>query len=164
MQGWRKTRKGERAPAALALAAAVGAGTVLAILLFLLAEGLPAIIRTGWISFLFGPIWDPDRGLYGLAAPIIGTAWVIGGAFLLALPPGLWMAAFLSDYCPPALAAPVRWTLGLLAGIPSVVYGLAGMAVVVPAIRQASGGTGFSGLAGSMVLAMMILPTWVSLS
>lgn len=148
----------------MVLAGWTAAGIMSAIVVFLLNEGLPALSRTGWQTFVFGPIWDPDRGLYGLAGPLIGTAWTVGGALVLILAPGLGLAVFLAEYGPGPVVKLVRWSLALLAGLPSVILGLFGLAVLVPVIREAAGGTGFSVLAASVVLAVMIFPTWAGLA
>lgn len=135
------------------LCAITASAAVLLIALFLVLEGwaaLPAIL---------GARWSPEDGAYGVRAMVWGSLAVTGGALLLAVPAGVGMALFLTEAAPPAVAALARPLLQTLAGVPSVVYGFAGLSVLVPAIRRGLGGPGFSVLAGALVLAVMVLPT-----
>lgn len=136
----------------LAMALTSSAG-VLLIALFVVVEGWPAL------PGLFGPAWSPEDGLYGVLPMLAGSLAVTLGALLLAVPAGVGMAIYLTEVAPPGWARLVRPLLQGLAGVPSVVYGFVGMSLLVPAIRWALGGPGFSVLAGSLVLAIMILPT-----
>jgi len=123
------------------------------IALFVLLEGWTAL------PLIFGPVWNPEEGLYGVLPMVGGSAAVTLGALLLAVPTGVGTALFLTEAASPGVAAAARPFLQALAGIPSVVYGFVGLTVLVPAIRQSLGGPGFSVLAGALVLAVMILPT-----
>lgn len=134
----------------MALTSSVG---VLLIALFVLLEGWPAL------PALFGSVWAPEEGRFGVLSMLTGSVAVTLGALILAVPAGVGMALFLTEVAPPGLAGAVRPLLQGLAGVPSVVYGFVGMSLLVPAIRRGLGGPGFSVLAGAVVLAVMILPT-----
>lgn len=136
----------------LTLTLAAAAGVVL-IALFVLWEGWPAL------PTLLGGIWSPEDGRFGIRPMLWGSVAVTLGALVLAVPAGLGLALFLTEVASPRLATIYRPLLQGLAGVPSVVYGFVGMSLLVPAIRAHIGGPGFSVLAGSVVLAVMILPT-----
>ena len=143
----------------------VAVAFVLLISIYLIISGLPAIIEIGPINFLFGTRWYGSAGELGLLAiiraPFAGTA----GAILIGVPIGLLTAVFLSKVAPPRFAAVVHAAVELLAGIPSVVYGLVGMILLVPAIRVAFDlPSGATLLAAIIVLAVMILPSIISVS
>ena len=142
-------------------------GCVLAITVYLVLSGLPAIREIGLWNFLFGKEWastaaDPRFGILPfLLSSVYGTA----GAILLGVPVGFLTAVFLAKAAPPKLRAALSGALSLLAGIPSVVYGLVGMMVLVPGIRKLFGlPDGASLLAGILVLAVMILPSIIKVS
>lgn len=137
----------------LGACAVLSGGAIAFLTLFILGEGWPVLPR------LAGGIWDPDGGLYGIAPMVAGTAAITLGAMLVALPAGVGIAVVLSEMAPPAVARALRPVLQAMAGVPSVVWGFWGLAVLVPAIRNHLGGAGFSVLAGSAVLAVMVLPT-----
>lgn len=145
----------------------VSVGFVLLISVYLILSGLPAIQEIGLREFLFGTVWkstaaEPKFGILPfLLTSIYGTA----GAVLIGVPVGLLTAIFLAKAAPPRLAAVVRPAVELLAGIPSVVYGLIGMIVLVPAIRTTFNlSDGACLLAAILVLAIMILPSIISVS
>ena len=141
---------------------------VLVISVYLIISGLPAIQEVGLKEFLLGTEWasthktDPKFGILPfILTSIYGTA----GAIVIGVPIGFLTAVFLAKVAPPKLAAVVRPAVDLLAGIPSVVYGLVGMIVLVPAIRTAFDlPAGDSLLAAMIVLAVMILPSIISVS
>ena len=142
-------------------------GCVLAITVYLVLSGLPAIREIGLWSFLFGKEWastaaDPKFGILPfLLTSVYGTA----GAILLGVPVGFLTAVYLAKAAPPKVRAVLSGAVSLLAGIPSVVYGLVGMMVLVPAIRKLFGlPDGASLLAGILVLAVMILPSIIKVS
>jgi phosphate transport system permease protein len=137
---------------------------VFMIALFVMSNGLPLILRTGLLEFVGGTTWRPLSGSFGVFPMIYGTLLVTFGALMLAVPVGLGAAAFLAELSPPALERAIRPAIQLLAGIPSVVYGFWGIVVLVPALRNLFGGSGFSALAGSIILAIMILPTIINIS
>lgn len=147
----------------------VAVGFVLCISVYLVISGLPAIREIGLTKFLFGKVWAPTNATTGpqfsilpfLLTSVYGTA----GALLLGVPVGLMTAIFLAKAAPPRLAAMIRTAVQLLAGIPSVVYGLVGMIVLVPAIRRAFGlGSGACLLAAILVLTVMVLPSIINVA
>lgn len=137
---------------ALRASAAVSGAVVLLIGGFLVLEALPALREIGFARFFRDASWHPSSGLYNLSPMIAGTLFAMTGAVLLATPLGILSAIFGRFYAPPRMATSYRSLVELLAGIPSVVYGLWGLMVLVPAL-------GASLLAGILVLAVMIFPT-----
>lgn len=145
----------------------IAIGLVLFISIYLVISGIPAIREIGLVDFLFGKTWastaaDPRYGILPfLLTSIYGTA----GAIAIGVPVGLFTAIFLAKVASPRVAGLVRPAVELLAGIPSVVYGLVGMIVLVPAVRVffnlADGASLFSAM---VVLAIMILPSIISVS
>ena len=142
-------------------------GCVLAITVYLVLSGLPAIREIGLWNFLFGKEWastaaDPKFGILPfLLSSVYGTA----GAILLGVPVGFLTAVYLAKAAPPKLRAALSGAVSLLAGIPSVVYGLVGMMVLVPGIRKLFHlPDGANLLAGILVLAVMILPSIIKVS
>ena len=142
-------------------------GCVLAITVYLVLSGIPAIREIGLWNFLFGKEWastaaDPRFGILPfILTSIYGTA----GAILLGVPVGFMTAVFLAKMAPPKLKTAVSAAVSLLAGIPSVVYGLVGMLVLVPGIRQVFHIPDGSGLlAAIIVLAIMILPSIINVA
>jgi len=159
----------------LLIAAAVAMVSVALITIFVFMNGLPAIAEQGFVSFMFGDRWRPGNGLYGIMPLMAGTLSVTGLALLIGVPTGVASAIFLADILHKKAAAVFKFAIELLAGIPSVVYGFFGLIVVVPMVKRSflpiiqyfdpeATTTGFSILAGGIVLAIMILPTVVSLS
>ena len=148
----------------------VAVAFVLLISIYLIISGLPAIleigpINFGPINFLFGTRWYASTGDFGIFAIILTSFAGTAGAILVGVPIGLMTAIFLSKVAPPKFAAVVHTAVELLAGIPSVVYGLVGMILLVPAIRVAFDlPSGATLLAAIIVLAVMILPSIVSVS
>ena len=147
----------------------IAVGFVLAITIYLVVSGLPAIFKIGPIKFLFGTTWAPTATTtdpsYGILPFILTSIYGTAGAILIGIPVGLLTAVFLAKVAPAKLANVIRTAVQLLAGIPSVVYGLVGMIVLVPAIQKlfnlASGATL---LAAIIVLAIMILPSIINVS
>jgi phosphate transport system permease protein len=131
--------------------------------LFVIQQGIPALRTIGIFKFLFGTVWRPGIGEFGILPMIVGSIYVTIGALLLSAPLGIACAIFLAEVAPYRVRGVVRSAVELLVGIPSVVYGLVGMVVIVPLIREI-GGTGYSVLAGVIVLTIMVLPTVVSIS
>ncbi len=129
--------------------------------LFTLREGWPALQQVGLGKLLLGTVWRPQRGEFGLLPMIAGSVLVTIGALILGVPLGVGCAVFLAEIAPRNVRSIVRPAVELLAGIPSVVYGLFGLVVLVPLVRliPAPGNTGFGLLSASIVLAVMILPT-----
>ena len=140
---------------------------VLFISIYLIISGLPAIREIGLVDFLFGQTWastakDPQFGILPfILTSIYGTA----GAIVLGVPVGFMTAMFLSKVASKKTARVIRTAVDLLAGIPSVVYGLIGMMVLVPAVRVAFNlPDGASLFCAIIVLAVMILPSIISVS
>jgi len=144
---------------------ALSALSVLALItIFIFIKGVPIINKVGFFNFVFGMVWDPSHGAYGIFPMIIGSVSVTLGAAILGVPVAICCSIFLSEFAPAALSNIVRPAIQLLAAIPSVVYGFWGLLFVVPAIRIYLGGPGLSILAGSIILAIMILPTIISIA
>lgn len=147
----------------------VAVGFVLCISVYLVISGLPAIREIGLTNFLFGKVWAPTNATtgpqFGILPFILTSIYGTAGALLLGVPVGLMTAIFLAKAAPPRLAAVIRTAVQLLAGIPSVVYGLVGMIVLVPAIRRAFGlGSGACLLAAILVLTVMVLPSIINVA
>ena len=144
----------------------VAVGFVLLITIYLVASGLPAIREIGLADFLFGTTWSStakENPQFGILPMILTSVYGTAGAVVLGVPVGFLTAVFLSKIASPKLAAVIRPAVELLAGIPSVVYGLVGMMILLPAIRTGFGlAVGDSLLAAIIVLAVMILPTVIS--
>lgn len=136
---------------------------LLAIAIFILYESLPAWKDIGIFKFLFGTEWRPGEEKFGILGMIIGSIAVTLGAMILAIPLGVACAILLAEVAPDRVRRLLRPAVELLIGIPSVVYGLVGMVLVVPQIRHL-GGNGYSILAASLVLMAMVLPTIISIS
>ncbi|HCE77391.1 MAG TPA: phosphate ABC transporter permease subunit PstC, partial [Lachnospiraceae bacterium] len=140
---------------------------VLFITLFLVVSGVPAIGKIGIFKFLFGTVWastasDPK---FGILPFILTSVYGTFGAVLIAVPVGLLCAIYLSKFAGSRLAELIRSAVELLAGIPSVVYGLVGMILIVPAVRTVfhlpDGANLFSAI---IVLSVMVLPNVISVS
>ena len=140
---------------------------VLFISIYLIVSGLPAIREIGLVDFLFGTEWASTAAepKFGILPFILTSIYGTAGAIVLGVPVGCMTAVFLAKVAPPRLASLVRPAVDLLAGIPSVVYGLIGMMVLVPAVRVAFHlPDGASLFCAILVLAVMILPSIISVS
>ena len=145
----------------------VTVGCVLLISVYLVVSGIPAIREIGLVKFLFGPVWNSNAAepQFGILPFILTSIYGTAGAILLGVPVGFMTAVFLAKIAPPKLKTAVSAAVSLLAGIPSVVYGLVGMLVLVPGIRQVFHIPDGSGLlAAIIVLAIMILPSIIKVS
>ncbi|MDR2136272.1 MAG: phosphate ABC transporter permease subunit PstC [Treponema sp.] len=145
-------------------AACVCISCVALICLFLFVNGIPAIGKIGPLAFLLGTTWKPGNDLYGIAPMILGSIYVTAGAVIFGVPLGVFTAIFMAKFCgktPHKVFSPL---VSLLAGIPSIIYGFFGLVVLVPALRFLFGGSGKSLLTASLLLALMILPTIISIS
>lgn len=155
----------EKATERIFLVIALSALSTLALItVFILIEGLPIIAKVGVFNFVFGMVWAPSQGSYGIFPMIIGSITVTLGAAILGVPVAICSSIFLAEFAPAALRNLVRPAIQLLAGIPSVVYGFWGLLFIVPFIRNYLGGPGLSILAGSIILGIMILPTVISIT
>ncbi len=142
-------------------------GCVLLITVYLILSGIPAIRKIGIMNFLFGKKWASTAAQpqYGILPFILTSIYGTGGAIVIGVPIGLMTAVYLSKIAPPKVKTVVEAAVSLLAGIPSVVYGLVGMMVLVPGIRVAFRiPDGASLFAAIIVLAVMILPGVVKVS
>ena len=142
---------------------------VVLICLFLFANGLPAMKEIGLLNFLTGAKWKPGNDIYGILPMILGSIYITAGAVAIGVPVGLLTAIFMAFYCPKKLYGLLKPCTELLAGIPSIVYGIFGMVVIVPCIRTVAAlfGADISGssiLAASVLLGIMILPTVIGVS
>lgn len=145
----------------------VTVGCVLLITLYLIISGVPAIAEIGFIPFLFGKTWASTAAepKFGILPFILTSIYGTCGAILIGIPVGFLTAVFLSKMAPPRVRTVMESAVSLLAGIPSVVYGLVGMLVLVPAIRRIFHvPDGASLLAAMAVLAVMILPSIIKVS
>ena len=149
---------------AVFISASVSFIVLLAIFVFIFRSGLPAFEEIGVLDFMFGTVWRPGQGAYGILVMVVGSLQVTVGALLLAVPLGIACAILLAEVAPPRVRQILRPAVELLVGIPSVVYGLVGMVLLLPAVREYFGGTGASVLAASIVLTAMVLPTIISIS
>jgi phosphate transport system permease protein len=134
--------------------------------IFTIRESLEAWNEVGFLNFLTGTSWHPTQGELGILQMIIGSILATFGSLVLGVPLAFGCAIFLAEIAPLGIQRVLRPAIQLLAGIPSVVFGLFGLVVLVPAIRkiQIYGNSGFSILAASIVLAVMILPTIASIT
>ena len=145
----------------------VTVGCVLLITVYLVISGIPAIHEIGLVKFLFGRVWASTQAepQFGILPFILTSIYGTAGAIVLGVPIGFLTAVFLAKAASPRLRAVVEEAVSLLAGIPSVVYGLVGMLVLVPGIRKIFGlPDGASLLAAIIVLAVMILPSIIKVS
>ena len=142
-------------------------GCVLLITIYLILSGIPAIHKIGLFDFLLGDTWasTASKPSFGILPFILTSIYGTAGAILLGVPVGFFTAVYLAKLAPPAVKHIVSSAVSLLAGIPSVVYGLVGMMVLVPAIRTVFQiPDGASLLAAIIVLGIMILPSIINVS
>ena len=138
---------------------------VLFITIFLVISGVPAITKIGFFKFIFGTKWasTASNPSFGILPFILTSVYGTCGALLVSVPVGIFCAAYLAKMAPGPVAAVVREAVDLLAGIPSVVYGLFGMLIIVPGVRKLfnlpDGANLFS---ATVVLAIMVLPSIIS--
>ena len=142
-------------------------GFVLLITVYLIISGIPAIRQIGLIQFLFGKTWASTAATpsFGILPFILTSVYGTAGAILIGVPIGFLTAVYLAKMAPAKVRSVMEAAVSLLAGIPSVVYGLVGMLILVPAIRSVFHlSDGSSLLAAIIVLAIMILPSIVKVS
>ncbi|MGL6201750.1 MAG: phosphate ABC transporter permease subunit PstC [Lachnospiraceae bacterium] len=152
-----------------AAAAGVSVAALVLICVFLFANGIPGMSKIGLLDFLTGKTWKPGNDIYGIMPMIFGSLYITAGAMLFGIPVGIFTAVFLAYYCPGKIYRPLKRSVDLLAGIPSVVYGFFGLVVLVPFIRNIGrslgfGGNGSSILTASLLLGIMILPTIIGVT
>ncbi len=142
-------------------------GFVLLITVYLIISGIPAIKEIGFAEFMFGQTWESTakEPKFGILPFILTSVYGTAGAIVLGVPIGFLTAVYLAKVAQPKIKSAVLSAVSLLAGIPSVVYGLVGMLVLVPAIRKIFNvPDGASLLAAIIVLAIMILPSIIKVS
>ena len=138
---------------------------VIFISIFLIISGVPAITKIGFFKFMFGTKWASTaaKPSFGILPFILTSVYGTCGALLVSVPVGIFCAVYLAKMAPGPVAAAVREAVDLLAGIPSVVYGLFGMIIIVPSVRKLfnlpDGANLFS---ATVVLAIMVLPSIIS--
>ena len=137
---------------------------VLLICLFLFMNAIPTIAEIGPIKFLFGTKWKPSSDIYGILPMILASIYVTGLSILFGVPLGILTAVYMAFFCSKRLYKFLRPCVELLAGIPSIVYGFFGLMVIVPFMQKVCGGSGKSMLTASVLLALMILPTIITVS
>lgn len=140
---------------------------VVIITVFLIASGVPAITKIGPVDFLFGKVWKPtaDPAYYGILPFISASVFGTLGAIIIGVPIGLLCAIYIAEFAPKKIGSALKSASELLAGIPSVVYGLVGMIIIVPAVRELFGlPDGANLFSAIIVLSVMILPSVISVS
>jgi len=152
---------------------------LIAVALFLRA--LPILAVRPLSELLFSTTWRPLKGMFGFYPFIAGTLWVTAVAMIIAVPPSLLTAIYLAEYASSRLRAVVNPLIDLLAGIPSVVYGVWGVLTVVPLVGdhvapflnrwlgpiglfRSTNPTGYNVLSGSVVLAVMVFPIIIAVA
>ena len=138
---------------------------VLFITIFLVISGVPAITKIGFFKFIFGTKWasTASNPSFGILPFILTSVYGTCGALLVSVPVGIFCAAYLAKMAPGPVAAVVREAVDLLAGIPSVVYGLFGMIIIVPGVRKLfNRPDGANLFSATVVLAIMVLPSIIS--
>ena len=137
---------------------------VILIVLFVFKEGWPVMFKYDPTALLLGKVWQPTAANYGMLPLIVGSAYITFLALGIGVPLGVGCAVFMAEIASETFGKITRPAINLLAGIPSVVYGFFGLAVLVPLLRNIVGGFGFSLLAGGIILSIMILPTIISVA
>lgn len=159
----------------LFLAAFTAVLSVILIAFFVFKEGMPVFMNYGVSQVVLGENWNPTKQVYGILPMIVGTTFVTFFAIIIGAPMGISVAIFLAEISPQRVSKIVRPAVELLAGIPSVVYGLFGMVAIRSIIADISRGplgeylpanyqTGYSVLGAGIILAVMILPTVINIS
>lgn len=144
------------------ICACVSIAAVIAICLFMFANGIPAMSEIGFLDFLLGDRWKPKMDLYGIFPMIIGSIYVTAGAIIVGVPIGILTAVYLVKYCPKKIYKVIKPAIELLAGIPSIVYGFFGLVVLVPVVQVLFDTSGKGILTASVLLGIMILPTIIN--
>ncbi len=145
----------------------VTVGCVLLITIYLIISGIPAIHEIGFVDFMFGKEWASTAAepKYGILPFILTSIYGTAGAIMIGVPIGFFTAVYLAKLAPSKIRSFMENAVSLLAGIPSVVYGLVGMMVLVPGIRKLFNvSDGASLLAAIIVLTVMILPSIIKVS
>lgn len=146
------------------LCAGVAVAGVVLIFAFVGLRGWPIFAEIGVAAFLFGRVWDPTAGTYGILPLIYGSVVVMLGALALGTPLAVGTAIFLSEIATPRVRSIVRPAVELLAGIPSVIYGFFGLIILRPIVANMTDGLGFGAVTAWLILAIMIVPTIAAIS
>ena len=146
------------------MAATASIAAAALICFFLFKSGIPAIAEIGIVDFILGREWRPANDIYGIFPMIVGSVYVTVGALILGVPIGILTAVYMVEFSSEKLYRIMKPAVNLMAGIPSVVYRFFGLVVLVPIVRDNFGGRGMSVLTASILLALMILPTIISMS
>lgn len=147
--------------------ALVSIASVMLMTVFIFRQGLPLFAHVSVPDFLFSTDWNPSRSPnpgYGILSFIVGALYVTFLSLAIAVPIGIASGVFLSEMAGMRVGSMLRGAVELLAGIPSVIYGLFGIAFVVPMIRTLFGGNGYSVLSAAIILAIMTLPTIINMT
>ena len=180
----RRLRSGDRVFSILTRGAALGVLVILGGVIVALVSGSLPALRTFGVSFLFTEVWNPVTERFGALAPIYGTLVTSAIAMIIAVPLGLMIAMFLTELCPVWLRRPIGIAIELLAGIPSIIYGIWGLFVFapflqrtvqpflievfgpIPVLSQVFAGPpyGIGILTAGLILAIMVLPFVTSVS
>ncbi len=163
----KKRRWGEKAIESLLFVCALTAVVAIVLMTILIfKEGLPIFSSYGFTKFIFGTTWAPTAAdpQFGILPMILTTFIVTVLSIVIAVPLAIGCAIFLSEMAEARIAAVLRRAIELLAGIPSVIFGYFALMTIVPAIRQVFNVQGLSVLAGGIILAIMILPTIITIS
>jgi len=151
----------------LMICALISIISVLFMTVFIFKEGLPLFKHVGVADFLFGSQWDPqgENPLFGILPFIVGSIMVTAFSMVIAVPIGLAVGIFMAEFAKGRIADVLRSVIELLAGIPSVIYGLFGYIAIAPVVRSlTSSNTGLGILTGAIVLAIMVLPTIINIT
>lgn len=136
------------------------------IIYFIFVNGIPIMARYGVFDFILGKEWRPSHTppSYGLLPMITGSLYATAGAAVIGVPIGVLTAIFMAKFCPDWLYKILKPAVTLMASIPSIVMGFFALRLLVPTVRSAVGGRGYSLLSAILILAIMILPTIIELS
>lgn len=149
----------------LILFAGISLIIVILIFTFILVNGLQVIPEIGLIKFLFGTSWNPEGDQYGILHGIIGTVMVVLIAMVVAVPISISCSIYISEIAPPTVRKILKPSVEMLASIPSIVYGFFGLFILVPAVKYIFRlPTGENALSGGLILAIMVIPTIVSIT
>ncbi|MCK5763967.1 MAG: phosphate ABC transporter permease subunit PstC [Clostridiales bacterium] len=146
------------------LSALISIMSLIVIIVFVFAKGVPAIMEIGLMDFLFGKLWRPSSNDFGILPMILGSIYATIGALLIGVPIGILTAVYISEIATKKIRRIIIPMVELLAGIPSVIYGFFGLIVIIPLIDKGFDNGGNSLLAAMIILGIMILPTIINIS
>jgi phosphate transport system permease protein len=151
----------------LLFSASISVISVAFITFFIFMQGLPLFAKVNPLEFIFSMRWEPSSKTnpgFGILSFIVGSLYVTLGALLIAVPVGVACGIFLAELATGRLRDLLRTVVELLAGIPSVIYGLFGIVFICGMVREVFGGNGYSVLSASIILAIMTLPTIINIT